>query len=87
METLGQISAEIDSHDHAELFEISVGEVRQYFCGDFVLAKRAFVLAETEVPQPSPYALLMKRIRLQFTNVPRTAKRKQTQRNPLLRRS
>ena len=39
---------------HTELFEISVGEVRQDFCFDFVLAKRGFVLAETEVPQPSP---------------------------------
>jgi hypothetical protein len=38
----------------AELFEISVGQIRQDLRVDFVFAERGFVLAETEVPQPSP---------------------------------
>jgi hypothetical protein len=43
------------AHRHTELFEISVTEVWQDLGVDFALAKCRFVLAETEIPQPSPH--------------------------------
>ena len=42
------------AHEHAELFEIRVREVRQDFDVDFVFAERGFIPGETEVPKPSP---------------------------------
>ena len=43
------------SEEHAELFEIGVGQVRQDVGVNSVLAERGLVLAEPQAPQPGSY--------------------------------